>query len=86
VKRSATTLALVPPAVLTRTWTTPEPACGDVTVQDVDVQEPLAEAVPNQTEPSARFVPVTVTAVPPSVGPVAGLIPVTVGAGGAGAR
>lgn len=82
--RSAGLLALVPPAVLTRTstWPAPGPA-GAVTVHEVAVHESEVAGRPGpKVTPvvPARLVPVMVTTVPPASGPEFGPIEVTVGA------
>ena len=71
----------VPPAVVTVTSTTPEPA-GEVTVIEVPVLLVMAPAgAPKWTEVAEdRLVPVTTTLVPPVEGPLVGTIDVTVGA------
>ena len=79
--------ALVPPAAVTRTSTTPVPA-GDTAVNDVelDAVNDAAAVLPKATAVTlVKFVPVMVTVVPPAAGPDAGLTPVTVGAATAAA-
>ena len=75
-------VAVVPPAVVTVTFTVPTPA-GDVAFNCVPftkVTDVLA-LVPNFTvEALVKLVPVMVTLVPPDAGPTIGLINVTVGA------
>ena len=82
VKSSAAVLALVPPAVVTSTLTTPEPL-GLVAVQVVvELQFTAAAATPPRVTvvpPTTKFVPVMVTTVPPPVGPLVGAMEVTVG-------
>ena len=79
---SAELVALVPPAVVTVTFTVPADSAGDVAV--IEVAELTVTAVPvtvpNITvAPVAKFVPVMVTLVPPVVGPEVGLMAVTAG-------
>ena len=78
--------ALVPPAAVTRTSTTPVPA-GDTAVNDVELDAVNDAAVlPKATAVTlVKFVPVMVTVVPPAAGPPVGLTPVTVGAATAAA-
>ncbi len=85
VNRSASTVALVPPAVVTVTCTVPDPA-GEVPLQKESPQETCAAgASPNAIVPPARFLPRTYTEVPPCDGPLDLFRLVTTGvAGGAG--
>ncbi len=72
---------LVPPGVVTVTWTCPEPA-GAVAVIEVALTKvtPVALAVPNCTvAPAAKLAPVIVRVVPPALDPPAGEIPLTLG-------
>jgi hypothetical protein len=79
VNLSALVMALVPPVVLTRTSTVPEPA-GAVAVHELAVHTtPLAAVVPNATVPELRLEPLMVTEVPPATGPVRGQTALTVG-------
>ena len=79
---SAAEVALVPPAVVTRTSTVPVPA-GDVAVIWVVLltTKPVAAVAPKFTAVAPlRLVPVMTTEVPPVAGPDVGAIDVTVGA------
>ena len=79
---SPATIALVPPGVVTRISTIPEPA-GEVAVRRVaELYVTLAATVPNMTvDALVNPVPVIVTMVPPAAGPLAGEMLVTFGAG-----
>ncbi len=87
VNWSATTSALVPPALVTVTSTWPVPA-GEVTVRDVaELRTTLVPAVGPKSTTLAlgkpvpeKPVPVMVTEVAPARGPAAGVMAVTVGA------
>jgi len=84
VNWSAEDVALVPPTVVTVTWTVPADPAGEVTVIWVaESTITLAAAVaPKCTDGvPVKPVPVIVTDIPPTTGPAAGEIPVTVGAG-----
>jgi hypothetical protein len=75
-------VAEVPPAVVTRTSTVPEPT-GEVAVIEVAelTVKPVAAVAPNVTEVApVKPVPVIVTDVPPVPKPDVGAIDVTVGA------
>ena len=79
---SAALVALVPPAVVTRTSTVPEPA-GAVAVIWVALLtvKPVAAVAPKVTAVvPEKPVPVRTTDVPPLAGPVVGLRLVTAGA------
>ena len=77
---------LVPPGVVTVTFTLPVEPTGAVAVIWVGVLPVMvALAPPNVTAVApARLVPAMVTLEPPVVGPLVGLRPVTVGAGTTG--
>jgi len=64
-------VGLVPPGVVTVTWTVPAVPAGDVTVAVVAVLERMVPALaPKFTAVElARLVPVTMTCWPPAVGP-----------------
>jgi hypothetical protein len=75
-------VADVPPAVVTVTSTTPEPAGLVAAIAVAEVTENVAEAAPNLTDVApVKFVPAMATAVPPAVGPLVGFKLVTVGRG-----
>jgi hypothetical protein len=78
----AAEVALVPPAVVTRTSTVPVPA-GAVAVIWVALSTVKAAVTPPKVTFVAleKFVPPMVTLVPPADGPLFGEIDVTVGAG-----
>jgi hypothetical protein len=83
VKRSAVEMAVVPPAVVALTSTTPAGCAGDTAVSDVgELTVTLAAGVvPKLTAVVAvKFAPVIVTAVPPPTGPIFGFTFVRVGA------
>ena len=86
MKRSAALVALVIPATVTVTSTTPLPA-GLVALQLVVLAQltPLAAVAPKRTVVAPAVVlkpvPVIVTTVPPPAGPLVGVIALTVGAG-----
>jgi hypothetical protein len=82
VNTSADPAGLVPPRLVTVTWTAPGAPAGDVAVIWVAefTVKAVAAAAPNETPVAPlKFVPEMTTDVPPAVVPVAGLIPVTVG-------
>ena len=82
MNRSELVVALVPPAVVTVTYTVPADSAGDVATIDVDELTVVAVAVtaPNITvAPEVKLVPVMVTEVPPLVLPLVGDIDVTDG-------
>ena len=75
-------IPLVPPGVVTVTFTVPVPA-GEVAVIWVSLltAKPAAAKEPNVTAVAPENpVPVMITEVPPAKGPLAGLTPVTAGA------
>jgi hypothetical protein len=83
VKRLACGAALVPPGVVTVTYTVPPAWAGAVTVMPVSAftVRLVAGVVPNLTAVDpVNPVPVSVTRVPPVTGPLAGAMPVTAGA------
>jgi hypothetical protein len=82
VKVSADETALVPPGVVTITFTTPAFPGGDVTVREVAlaITTLVAGVEPKETvAPGTNPVPATVTVLPPATNPDAGITPVTVG-------
>jgi hypothetical protein len=82
VNWSAELVALVPPEVVTVTFTVPVPAGLTAVIEVADLTVKLVAAVvPNCTAVAPmKPVPVTVTLLPPAVGPLVGLMPITVGA------
>ena len=81
----AAAVALVPPAVVTRTLTVPAAPAGAVAVMEVALLTvKLVAAVTPKVTPVApvKSVPVSVTTVPPAVLPLLGATAVTVGAPG----
>ena len=78
---SAEPVVLVPPAVVTVTWTVPLAFGESATIEPVELTFKLdAGAEPKLTVlPLVKFVPVIVTSVPPDSGPAFGLTSVTVG-------
>jgi hypothetical protein len=75
-------VGLVPPGVVTVTFTVPADSAGETAVNCVEETNvtPVAAVEPNVTLASGTNpVPVIVTVVPPAVGPASGLRPVTVG-------
>ncbi|MNL60507.1 hypothetical protein D3C87_1843240 [compost metagenome] len=79
---SAAEVALLPPAVVTRTSTVPDPA-GAVAVIWVALLtvKAAADVAPKVTAVAPeKLVPLMVTVVPPAEGPLVGEIDVTVGA------
>jgi hypothetical protein len=72
----------VPPAVVTKTQTTPVPAGAVAVIELLELTVKLvALFAPNLTDVAPlRLVPVIVMVVPPAAGPVVGEIEVTIGA------
>jgi hypothetical protein len=84
VNWSAFDVALVPPAVVTVTWTVDADMAGLTATICVSVFEVMlvAARAPNMTDVAKSSpVPVIVTEVPPLVRPLVGLIPLTTGVG-----
>jgi len=82
VNWSAATSLLVPPWVVTVTWTVPASPGGEVAVIWVAefTVKAVASVLPNSTSVAPdRFVPVIITDVAPAVGPEDGERPVTAG-------
>jgi hypothetical protein len=82
VNTSADPAGLVPPRLVTVTWTVPGAPAGDVAVIWVAefTVKAVAAAAPNETPVAPlKFDPAMTTEVPPAVVPLAGLIPVTAG-------
>jgi hypothetical protein len=85
VYSSAEDVALVPAAVVARTWTVPRAPAGTTAVQDVaEHVTPVAAAPPTWIEAPARCVPVTVIVLPPAASPLGGSTPEMTGGGGGG--
>jgi hypothetical protein len=84
VNWSALEVALVPPGVVTVTWTVPAMPAGETAEIDVELftTTPVAALAPKLTvAPETKPVPVIVTDWVPANGPSAGVTPVTVGTG-----
>jgi hypothetical protein len=84
VNRSAVEVTLVPPGVVTVTFTVPVPAGLVAVILDgLTTTTLVAATLPNETFAGlVKFVPVMVTDVPPAAGPDCGETPVTVGGTG----
>ena len=84
VNSSCGPVALVPPVVVTVTFTVPVPAGAWAVIEPSEFTWKLVAPVePNMTAAtSMKWVPVIETLVAPDAGPSAGLTPVTVGGGG----